>query len=236
MTNAIRTVTVATKSGPKSIQSALTPVEAVQAILADPKASGFALDLATKSARWGLSPKQVDWAVFLAQEAIDRRHQASKPAAAPVAASAPIDVKALFSLFGTALLKLKYPRLRLQTADGRLVVIKVSGQGSRHSGSLNVTNGQKFGDLNSVFFGYVHQDGSVTIKDEGVLTLLKALASDPAKVAAEYGLASGSCCFCARSLSDSEAGSSEIGFGKTCAGNYGLPWQANGKAETVIPA
>src|SRR3954453_11445177 len=77
MTNAIRTVTVTTKYGIKTIQRALTPVEAVQAILADPKASNFALDLTTKSARLVLSPKQIDWAVFLAQEALDRYRQAN---------------------------------------------------------------------------------------------------------------------------------------------------------------
>lgn len=226
-----RTVTVSTKFGDKSIETSLNTTDAIKVIQDDPKASGFGLDLVYKIARWGLSPKQADWLVFLAQESINR---SAKPAAT-VPASTLANVKPLFDLFARAHLNLKYPRLRLMDAKGRLVVVKLSGPGSKNCGSLNVTNGEKYGDAGAVFYGYVHQDGGVTIKDQGVLDLLTALASDPAGVAASQGLASGSCVFCGKSLSDSEAGSSEIGFGPVCAAHWNLPWERNGKAETITP-
>lgn len=227
-----RLVKVSTKFGDKSVMTTLNPTQAAQVIQAhSDKASGFALDLVSKSTRWGLSPKQVDWLIFLAQEMLDK---ANKPAV--VAAPVVSDVKPLFTLFGQARLNLKYPRLRLQDANGRLVVIKLSGSGSKFCGSLNITNGEKFGDTNAVFYGYVHQDGSCTIKDQGVLDLLKSLGNDPAGVAASQGLASGDCCCCGKALSDSEAGSSAVGYGPTCAKNWGLPWQANGAAPVAAPA
>jgi len=52
--------------------------------------------------------------------------------------------------------------------------------------------------------------------------VLKALAENPAAVAAAYGKLTGNCCFCGSNLSN--ARSTGVGYGKTCAEHYGLSW------------
>ena len=52
--------------------------------------------------------------------------------------------------------------------------------------------------------------------------LLQRLAADPAGVASKYGKMTGRCCFCHLQLTDAK--SLAVGYGKTCAKNYGLPW------------
>jgi hypothetical protein len=115
-TRPTRTITVNTRFSAKSIETALTKKEAFEVIRADKRSSSFALDLLEKGKKWNLSPIQVNWVIFLAQESINK----NVPVAAPTAPIA--DFKPLFDLFGTAHLNLKYPRLRLQTNDGRMVL------------------------------------------------------------------------------------------------------------------
>lgn len=222
------TVTVNTKFGSKSLETRLDVKQAIQILATTPNSSQFASDLVRNFGRYGLSTNQANWAIYLAQEVLDKQNK-PKSSVNPVT----IDTKSLFTLFATAHLNLKYPRLRLQTADGRLVVIKLSGQNSKHCGSLNLTNGVKYGDNGAVFYGFIHQDGSTTIKDQSVLNLINMLANDPAGVAASQGLASGECCCCGKALSDSEDGSSEIGYGPQCAKSFGLPWSSNKQVDKV---
>ena len=55
-----------------------------------------------------------------------------------------------------------------------------------------------------------------------IVKLVNRLAKNPAKVATEYGKLTGNCCFCRRALTDKR--SVTVGYGSTCAGNYGLEW------------
>jgi hypothetical protein len=48
------------------------------------------------------------------------------------------------------------------------------------------------------------------------------LAQHPAETAAKNGKLTGNCCFCTSALTDKR--STEVGYGPTCAANYGLPW------------
>jgi hypothetical protein len=57
-------------------------------------------------------------------------------------------------------------------------------------------------------------------------SVLVALAQAPAATAAQYGHLTGKCAFCGSFLSD--ARSTAVGYGKTCAARWALPW---GKAK-----
>jgi hypothetical protein len=57
------------------------------------------------------------------------------------------------------------------------------------------------------------------------------MAADPAKAASEYGRLTVHCCFC--SLPFTDARSTAVGYGRICAGNYGLPW---GNAKRNLPS
>jgi len=57
---------------------------------------------------------------------------------------------------------------------------------------------------------------------KAVVEALTKFDADPLKVAKVEGQATNRCMFCARRLTD--ATSVEVGYGATCASNYGLPW------------
>lgn len=121
---------------------------------------------------------------------------------------------------------LKYPKIRLRLDDGTPVVVGRAGDRARFPGTLNVTDGGRYGE--SRWFGRVHQDGQFKSGREArgieadIARLLARFAADPAGTAAEYGRLTGNCCFCGRRLEDER--STAVGYGKTCAGHYGLPW------------
>ena len=131
------------------------------------------------------------------------------------------------ALFGIAQSRLKHPKIRLQLPDGRPVCLSVAGPGSRSPGSINVTDGGRFGA--NVWYGRVAPDGTWdastrTDRDTAVAlaVLLTELAGKPAQVAARYGRQTGSCCFCALPLTDKR--SVAVGYGPVCADKYSLPW------------
>lgn len=189
--------------------------------------NNFAMDLVNSRLRnrSGLSPAQKNWVFVLAQEARNR----SKPQAQPTHARTAVgDFAAITSLFRTATeAGLKYPKIRLATADARPIVLKVNGAASKEPGTVNVTNGAKYDDADYRYYGKVYPDGTTTVRDEVVVTLLREFATDPAGTASAYGHRTGNCCFCGLELSDSR--SVDSGFGPICADRYGLKGQWNGK-------
>lgn len=144
--------------------------------------------------------------------------------------SAPQDIGSFESVIGlmkNAASKLRYPKIRLKTDDGQVVVLNVAGSKSATPGMVNVTDGLPFGE--NTWFGRVSPDGKWSPSGRvpapmqaSVTTLLQALAADPAGTAAKYGRMTGQCCFCSIPLKDER--SVNVGYGKTCASNYNLPW------------
>jgi hypothetical protein len=138
----------------------------------------------------------------------------------------------VYALFQVAKNALKYPKIRLQV--GILpVVLSMAGAKSKVPGEINVTDGGPFG--NNKWYGRVSKDGTWTPgKDfpelDPVGKLLGRLAKDPSAVASEYGKLTGFCCFCSRALSDEK--STAVGYGATCAANFGL--LANWKAAKPV--
>lgn len=117
---------------------------------------------------------------------------------------------------------LKHPKIRLQTDDGKPVVVSVAGPKSRYSGDLMLTDGGSFGS--NVWYGRIA--GSELVPSRAmtpqVQALLEALGNDPERVAAAYGRLTGNCCFCSKALTDGR--STAVGYGPICADKFGLAW------------
>lgn len=127
---------------------------------------------------------------------------------------------------------LKRPAIVLHVAGAGEVRITMAGDRARVPGSLNVATNQKFGE--GIWYGRILVDGNFEASPRdatpaGLVDGLVAFAARPAEVAAEHGLLTGRCCFCNIALSDGR--STAVGYGKTCAGKWGMPW---GKAHEVF--
>lgn len=147
------------------------------------------------------------------------------------------NMKGILDLFDIAGSKLKNPAIVLDTTDskGNTTHVRLSkaGKQAKFPGSINLTTEGSF--ENRDWFGRIQKDGSFDMRSNaptGLTATLLAFASDPAAVAAEHGRRTGNCCFCNKKLKD--ARSIEVGYGKTCAENWGgLPW---GKTPDGEPA
>jgi len=181
------------------------------------RSQDFARSLIEQAQTRGLTEKQIYWARKLVSDAT-----VSKPAAANVG-----DFRGVIALFANAATRLKHPKVRLQLADGSPVALSLAGANSKAPGTVNVTNGKPF--ASSVWYGRVdptgrwEMSGKVDPATASALTaLLVNFANNPAKVASAYGRQTGSCCFCARELTD--ARSVSVGYGPQCADKFSLPW------------
>jgi hypothetical protein len=178
----------------------------------------FAESLLEQSSRRMLSPKQNEWVGKLVA-------RASAPA--PIGTEIGASIMGVVELLDRAAEHLKYPKLLVRVGDQDLR-ISIAGERSSAPGSINVTSTAK-GWTDRVFFGRVTRTGvyephrDVQPETATAITLaLRALAADPAGVAAAYGKLTGNCCFCGDTLTDGR--STEVGYGPVCAKHYGLPW------------
>ncbi len=108
------------------------------------------------------------------------------------------------------------------------VTMYLSGPRSRYPGSVNIvsTDSNEFTSSNE-WIGAITPNGelklSKEITDQKVFTeFLSVLASFPELVASMHGHLTLHCSFCGQRLSDPR--SIAVGYGKTCAMNYHLPW------------
>lgn len=192
----------------------IAELEAVVPMLKD---ASFAKSLIEQSTRRTLSDKQMYWVNKIVSEA-------TAPKAEVVNVG---DLSAINALFDKARQHLKFPAIVMSVPAVNMTVrINVAGQGARFPGSLNVTSGEKpVMDERRTWFGRVHRGGAYESRgnaDEAITERLRAFAADPVGVAAEHGRLTGRCCFCNLHLSDER--STAVGYGKTCAKNYGLTW------------
>jgi hypothetical protein len=198
-----------------SLPNDVAILEKVAALLND-RDQGFALNLVKYFKSYGkLSPKQSAWVLELAQRAL-----------AP-ATPRTIDVgkvKGVIDLLEGAAKHLKFPKLVLQAGE-HLVRLSIAGPRAKAPGTINVVgcDGEK------PWFGRITQHGEyepARNADAAAITAitaaLKALAANPAKVAADYGKLTGQCCFCRLPLTD--ARSTAVGYGPVCAEHFSLPW------------
>ena len=163
-----------------------------------------------------LSGKQWEWMIRLTERAVTPPEQKEAVSIG--------NIQGVVSLFDHASERgLRFPKIRLQCDDGKRVVLSLAGDRAKHPGSVNVTDGGSYG--NNTWYGRIMRDGSFEPShrsDESLVTLLKKLASEPAKVASAFGKITGSCCFCNKDLTDDR--SLSVGYGPICADKWGLPW------------
>lgn len=182
--------------------------------------STFAASLVEQSKRRTLSDKQMFWVDKLVAEA-----SALKPEAANVG-----DLSGITALFDKAKQHLKFPAIVMSVPAANMTVrINVAGVQAKQPGSLNVASGEKPAfDGQRTWYGRVTVGGlyvpsnSAGTHTAAITERLIAFAKDPAGIAAEHGRLTGRCCFCNLHLSDER--STAVGYGKTCAKNYGLMW------------
>lgn len=131
---------------------------------------------------------------------------------------------------------LQFPKLWLQLPNGTPLRISIAGEQSRTPGYLMLTDGGPFGA--NRYFGRISPSGALELgRDappvrDALVDLLVHLASDPAKVAADFGHLTGNCCFCNKKLTDDR--SVAVGYGQTCAKKFGLRWGVVAPAKAAV--
>ena len=153
------------------------------------------------------------------QRLIDRANREAKESGQPKPSSEPSFTK-LVEMFDKAATELKKPRVMFASDAGEFMVRRAADT-SKNPGFLYVLmNGEYAGKIEPMARGarfYATRECP-----PAVAQALTSFNRDPQKAATAYGMATGSCCFCARQLTD--ARSVEVGYGPICAGNFGLPW------------
>jgi hypothetical protein len=157
------------------------------------------------------------------------------PAERSRAAKSVGEMDGLLKLFEKTKGKLKRPAIviGIPGTDNKSVRLSIAGPKAKVPGSLTLTSGEatgvnEWGGKSRDWYGRVRVDGTFEPTREGAALepalsrTLRALATDPAATAAEYGRLTGKCCFCNRALEDER--STAVGYGRVCAGHYGLPW------------
>jgi hypothetical protein len=204
------------------VMTTLSVTEAVQIVRENPS-TPFARDLVAAFDRYGdrINGSKRAWLIVIAQQIVDRRQRAAEPR--------PVErITEDFAGLTVILTKAresgkKFPKIALRTAAGTPVVLSLAGERSKSPGSVQVTDGGKFGD--NVWYGRVEPSGAwIGGRDASpdVLELLRAFAADPQGVATAYGRETGECCFCQAELTDER--SVLQGYGPICAQRYSLPW------------
>lgn len=160
--------------------------------------------------------------------------QRTKPVAEQVG-----DLSGIMALFAKARAHLKFPAIVIDVPEiqGLSIRINVAGARAKEPGSLTVVEGERDDMGQRDWLGRVSLNGTWQPgRDPRAAVIgrrLREFAADPARVASEYGKLTGNCCFCRKALSDER--STAVGYGKICAGHFGLEW--GGKpAEFAGPA
>ncbi len=203
--------TLQSKNGLISFESTLTDATAMD--ICGSLDNSFAKDLVKKAKSYGLSASQRGWMHKLAVDHLNP----------PVRPTATVDnLNGIINLFDKAAEKLSYPKISFMHL-GKRFQLQRAGDKSKYAGSVQITDGGKFGS--NVWYGRINRDGSVSPSmawTNEVQMLLADMATAPAEFAAEKGKEGGCCIFCRKALTDER--SLAVGYGETCAGHYGLEW------------
>jgi hypothetical protein len=191
-------------------ESPHTDAEAI-AICGTIKSDTFAQDLYNKRAR--LSAVQISWAHKLAVDS------AQPPKQVATAASG----QKIQAMLVKAASHLKYPKLTLKIGE-QVVKFARTGETSKNPGSISITNGKGFRTPSSEWYGSIVNGQWTPGRDATpqIGAIVEKMEADPQAFVAEQGKASGNCCFCRKALTVQR--SMTVGYGSTCAANYGLDY------------
>ena len=123
----------------------------------------------------------------------------------------------LAALFTRAREHLKRPRIDVTVSEIALT-LSLAKEGGRNPGFVYVKSA-------GAYMGKVSPTGEYTPGRDAtpaVTAAVSTFSANPAAAAKAHGDLTGNCCFCRLPLTD--ARSTAVGYGRTCAGNYGLPW------------
>lgn len=194
------------------------------------KSTTFANSLLGQHKKSGgkLSPAQWAWVKKLVDGASNRT---PKPELSTEAVG---DFSGVIALFATAKnSKLKYPKITMHDENGNTIQLSMAGAKAKKPGSINVTDGGKFGS--NIWYGRVLADGTWEQSSKAtreVGNLLKELSANPAAFAFKHGEKHGHCCFCNKKLT--QENSMLAGFGPVCADNWGLKNEWNNAVELSL--
>jgi hypothetical protein len=174
---------------------------------------------------------------------------AQAPKAAAPQAQAVGDLGGVLALFARAKKNLKFPAICLgvpeidatQDVEGFAIRLTLAGPQAKVPGSITVTTVDKVWNRfdqeeKREWLGRVTVDGAyqparaANGRADAIARRLRELAQEPARVASEYGRLTACCAFCNKPLGGQDGNSPEgrkslaVGYGRTCAKNYGLPW------------
>ena len=180
--------------------------------------------------RGSLTPAQAGLANTLCE-------RANRPA--PVA-QAIGELRGVVELLERAGQRLRFPAL-LVMADGlRPLRLTLATRRAQVPGSITVTSVTRHHFGEREWYGRVTREGEFQPANrltaemvQAITNALRAVAADPAAAAAHYGHLTGHCCCCGAQLDDER--STAVGYGPTCATNWGLPWGARA-ARTAAAA
>ena len=150
----------------------------------------FAKSLIIGFQRWGsLTERQFPYAMRLAEVARDGYAPREETPTTNLG-----DFGGVFGLMQGAAANLKYPKIRINTEDGKLVVLSIAGPRSKYAGQIQITDGGTY--PHNRYYGRIDGQGNWTRHrdaDSGVEAILRRLGDDPAGTAAEYGKLTGNC-------------------------------------------
>ena len=135
-----------------------------------------------------------------------------------------VDFSGIRDFFAAAAHHLATPKVAFEV-NGKRLRLNRSGKRARKPGIVYATNGGAWGSPDREFHGSIGLDGQFRPTrscPQEVLDFLAKFDSNPEQVAVDSGRESGNCCFCSKELTQERSRS--VGYGPTCAGNYGLPW------------
>jgi len=188
-----------------------------------PIGGDFGASLCDSIRRWGnLSARQIGWA-----------HKLVVEAATPRDSAADRHLPRLRSLIDRAAESgLQFPKINLETADGKRVRLSRAGDRSRTPGVVHITDGRPYD--NNTYYGKLYTDGVFLPSRSAtpdIIAFLESLDADPEATASAYGSRTGNCCFCSRQLTDGR--SVAVGYGPVCADSFGLAWGDERVESTV---
>jgi len=126
---------------------------------------------------------------------------------------------------------LKWPKITLR-ANGQVVQLSLTGDKAKRPGTINLSNGEKFGSPKNKYYGAIGKDGkwfparNLDAKTRSaVVALLDAFQRDPSEIALKHSHDTGYCCFCGILIGATGKKESVLrGYGPKCAQNWGLPF------------
>lgn len=211
------TRTLTTAKG-QSVDTPLTDPHALAIFSGISSKKDFILSLQSKLKNGkNLTPDQMVWVHIFAIEELQEKTLVS------LEVENSILVK-IHEMLEGASANLKFPKIRLASADREIITLLKCSENSRHPGSIGIYAADRkcLGRIERL----PESKSAVFRKEkkcpEWVETTLLHFAGDPVAGAKTFATLTGNCCFCNSALTDDRSVSE--GYGPICARRYNLPW------------